>query len=321
MKFKVHSLMMAAVAVAAVAPLARAADSVVLLPTGLAGATAVGGGALPGTHPTLVSGDHLYIYGSSQPGVYSVNYSVLANLAAGEGFGGIGATFVGSSGVIVPPSSSTPNPYTADASPVWTSTLPGNVTATINNFYQNNALVANIGPYTSADTTRLNFAQGISAPVGSMTFQWNGTTNNATVKIGDATNDGVLGQLQYTLDNPSTGTQGASLFSGGSGTVQFITALAGDANLDGKVDVGDLGILSTNFGKNVSGGVSQGDFNGDGTVNVGDLGILSTSFGKVWTTGLTPAFGAMVAAAPEPASLSLFGLASIVLLRRRNKSA
>jgi hypothetical protein len=54
--------------------------------------------------------------------------------------------------------------------------------------------------------------------------------------------------------------------------------LAGDANGDGKVDVGDLGILAANYG-GAGKTWSQGDFNGDGVVDVGDLGILAANYG------------------------------------------
>jgi hypothetical protein len=70
----------------------------------------------------------------------------------------------------------------------------------------------------------------------------------------------------------------------------------GDANLDGRVDVGDLGILAANYGG--SGKTwEQGDFNGDGKVDVGDLGILAAHYGEGTNTALdfntdyTQAFG------------------------------
>jgi hypothetical protein len=62
--------------------------------------------------------------------------------------------------------------------------------------------------------------------------------------------------------------------------------IPGDANGDNKVDVGDLGILAANYGRNLqSEGVvsslwwSLGDFNEDGKVDVGDLGILAANYG------------------------------------------
>ncbi|NLE28744.1 MAG: hypothetical protein GX629_03625 [Phycisphaerae bacterium] len=61
----------------------------------------------------------------------------------------------------------------------------------------------------------------------------------------------------------------------------------GDANNDGKVDVGDLGILAANYGRDLQAqGVdsslwwSLGDFNDDGKVDVGDLGILAANYGR-----------------------------------------
>ena len=54
--------------------------------------------------------------------------------------------------------------------------------------------------------------------------------------------------------------------------------IPGDANNDGMVDVGDLGILAANYG-GTNKTWFQGDFNGDGKVDVGDLGILAANYG------------------------------------------
>jgi len=64
----------------------------------------------------------------------------------------------------------------------------------------------------------------------------------------------------------------------GSNIADF-TLINGDANNDNRVDVVDLGILATNYGKLSGATGSQGDFNGDGAVNVIDLGILATNYG------------------------------------------
>jgi hypothetical protein len=60
--------------------------------------------------------------------------------------------------------------------------------------------------------------------------------------------------------------------------------LSGDANFDGKVDVGDLGILAANYGSSGK-NWNQGDFNGDGAVDVGDLGILAANYGTGSSSG------------------------------------
>jgi endonuclease I len=67
-------------------------------------------------------------------------------------------------------------------------------------------------------------------------------------------------------------------------TVAAQSVLAGDANGDGSVDVGDLGILAANYGGSNK-NRSQGDFNWDGIVDVSDLGILAANYGTGSASG------------------------------------
>jgi hypothetical protein len=60
----------------------------------------------------------------------------------------------------------------------------------------------------------------------------------------------------------------------------MLLPLAGDANKDGMVDVGDLGILAANYGTTGTAAWADGDFNGDKAVDVGDLGILAANYGQ-----------------------------------------
>jgi hypothetical protein len=75
---------------------------------------------------------------------------------------------------------------------------------------------------------------------------------------------------------------------------------SGDANYDGAVDVGDLGILAANYGTTSGSVWAKGDFNGDGAVDVGDLGILAANYGTgsnssmSWDAAYTQAFGTTV---------------------------
>ncbi len=96
----------------------------------------------------------------------------------------------------------------------------------------------------------------------------------------------------------------------------------GDANLDGTVDVGDLGILAGNWG--AESGVSwvDSDFTGDGTVDVGDLGVLAGHWGETQATALsTGSDGEGLAndasAVPEPLLTASVVLGGGLLLRRR----
>jgi T5SS/PEP-CTERM-associated repeat protein len=79
----------------------------------------------------------------------------------------------------------------------------------------------------------------------------------------------------YTLTYQTSGTLAGY-------TVLTVTGspLAGDANLDGRVDVGDLGILAANYGVTSGAIWSMADFNGDAKVDVGDLGILAANYGR-----------------------------------------
>ncbi|MFO0897237.1 MAG: dockerin type I domain-containing protein [Pirellulales bacterium] len=84
--------------------------------------------------------------------------------------------------------------------------------------------------------------------------------------------------------------------------------LAGDANGDGQVDLGDFGILKDHFGN--AGGNSEGDSNGDGQIDLSDFGLLKRNFGKSVTV-----------AVPEPPALLLGILAAVVAVahpRRRH---
>jgi hypothetical protein len=82
-----------------------------------------------------------------------------------------------------------------------------------------------------------------------------------------------------------TGWTAGSLYGTNAGSydsviAKFAAVLPGDANLDGYVDVGDLGILSANYGMATGATWSMGDFNNDGAVDLGDLGILSAHYGE-----------------------------------------
>jgi hypothetical protein len=85
---------------------------------------------------------------------------------------------------------------------------------------------------------------------------------------------------KFSSPTPSkTGTTWMVNLNGyGVGVYMIHSSMNGDANSDGCVDVGDLGILAANYGGSNK-TWSQGDFNGDGIVDVGDLGILAANYG------------------------------------------
>jgi uncharacterized protein YjbI with pentapeptide repeats len=93
-------------------------------------------------------------------------------------------------------------------------------------------------------------------------------------------------------------------------TGEVVLHVLGDANDDGRVDVGDLGILAANYGSGDSGTWGSGDFNGDGQVDVGDLGILAANYG----TSIS-----IMASVPEPGTIFLMLIGTLGLLTRRSE--
>ena len=111
-----------------------------------------------------------------------------------------------------------------------------------------------------------------------------GQTASPAYNAGDnafAVDPGPDGQFGTGDDVPLTGDQrGFPRIVYGQvdiGTAEAV--IAGDANLDGRVDLADFVILRNNFG--ISAGLfSTGDFNGDGRVDLADLVILRNHFGR-----------------------------------------
>jgi hypothetical protein len=101
---------------------------------------------------------------------------------------------------------------------------------------------------------------------------------------------------------------------------RVLPSIAGDANLDGIVDITDLGLLATAWQMNAN--WQGGDFTGDGFVDITDLGLLATNWqqtaGRAGTfaEALQMTFGADAAAAlPEPVSLPVLAAAGLLLNR------
>ncbi len=88
--------------------------------------------------------------------------------------------------------------------------------------------------------------------------------------------------------------------------IRAVLTLPGDANMDGAVDVCDLGILATCYG--IASGMAweEADFSGDGAVNFDDLGILATNYRASKTV-----------AVPEPGIIVLLISVFIALPYRR----
>jgi hypothetical protein len=71
----------------------------------------------------------------------------------------------------------------------------------------------------------------------------------------------------------------------GGGVTEVKFTLLGDTNLDGKVDVTDLGNLASNYGAASGAFWQQGDFDYNGAVDVTDLGDLASNYGATLAAG------------------------------------
>jgi hypothetical protein len=137
------------------------------------------------------------------------------------------------------------------------------------------------------------FAVTLSRLGGGADGSVNGVTlsgSTLTINLSGVVDDQTLVVQIADLRNTSTSASG-------NYTLQ-LGVLAGDANGDGSVGVGDLGTLATNYGVSAGMTPATGDFTGDGAVDVADLGVLATNYGKSLASGT----GASVAAAASVAS-------------------
>jgi hypothetical protein len=175
---------------------------------------------------------------------------------------------------------------------------------------------------------------------GSINFgAQNGAAKQAfTVTTERPTSAALTTTLNFLGAYNANGTTGGTLpgvAQGGSLTGLAIAAAAksvkvGNTNLDGNVDVVDLGVLAGNYNQAGTFRWQDGDFSGDGIVNVVDLGDLAGAYNTAdtnWTTPGTVApgggSGSFVSGGgvPEPSTMILFALGgSLAGVFRRKRS-
>jgi uncharacterized protein YjbI with pentapeptide repeats len=177
----------------------------------------------------------------------------------------------------------------------------------------------------------LSIAAGASLDLtnNSLVIDYPGTAGFLATETRQSLADGRLVSTSSTstrrLGYADNAITGLAVFSGQSvdpSSMLIKFTYAGDANLDGQVDIADLGSLATNWQQSAV--WTGGDFNYDGMVNVADLGLLATN----WQAGVSAPMGPSLADAlaqfhlptsvPEPAAMALlaFALAHFVRPRR-----
>lgn len=131
---------------------------------------------------------------------------------------------------------------------------------------------------------------------GSLIAAVQGTSDLYQYDIATDTWTTLTGVLSFTFADGDDICEGARLW--------------GDANLDGAVDLLDLGDMANNWGTGTT--WATGDLNGDGNVDLLDLGLMAGG----WGNGLQ---GVGSGTIPEPMTMTLFGFGALALLRRRRK--
>ena len=125
----------------------------------------------------------------------------------------------------------------------------------------------------------------------------------------------AVGRYQSADGGSLTGqVPGAVLVNGDIDAIEYVLfsiALVGDLDGDGFVGINDLNIVLANWNQNVTAGDElAGDFDGDGFVGIGDLnGVLGN-----WNAGTPPGGQANI---PEPGTVGVMGVMSLVLMRKR----
>jgi RHS repeat-associated protein len=128
------------------------------------------------------------------------------------------------------------------------------------------------------NTLQLNYGVGATDPVatirGYLVTGYNGDTwTGAGIMSSTAAGDPGVYSIGYADGSVDSGTLAQP------GQILLKLTLAGDANLDGTVNFGDLLSVSQNFNK-TNRDWAQGDFNYDGIVNFADLLLVSQNFNK-----------------------------------------
>jgi hypothetical protein len=160
-----------------------------------------------------------------------------------------------------------------------------------------------ITAFEALDEVRIDIARAYNGGA------WTGKGITSSAAAADASHRTGVGYTPFTADG-----------------ILIKRAFYGDANVDGKVDVSDLGALAS--GWQSSGYWYTGDFNYDGVVNVSDLGLLASN----WQQGVAgpavdpmqldealAALGLPPSSVPEPVVATTTLIVSGLLLRRTHR--
>jgi hypothetical protein len=151
----------------------------------------------------------------------------------------------------------------------------------------------------------------VSLPIFRTTSNWWWT--ESAVNLGtDIWRDSIMAPGEYAAFGDYTdfvtGTMALDV-------IGYPVGLYGDVDKNGRVDIFDVAVVQTNYGKTSGATWAQGDFNADGAVNIFDVAMMQVNYG----TGVASAPSAV----PEPSTLVLgmLGLCALVAYGARFRRA
>jgi hypothetical protein len=127
-----------------------------------------------------------------------------------------------------------------------------------------------------------NLSTQQTIPSGQLSVSYDQATNAATFSYTASAGGfgGVLPDGNYRATLLAAGITNASGTALAANHVFNVFFLNGDANHDGRVNLGDFNILAANFGQS-NRDFAQGDFTNDAVVNLADFNLLAGRFGEV----------------------------------------
>jgi probable HAF family extracellular repeat protein len=184
--------------------------------------------------------------------------------------------------------------------------------------FKNDGTIVKLGSFSNAGTVPEGYARAINTQgvvvgdsmvsSGHHAFVSNGTANSLqdlNNMLVPGTGTGWNLQYAYGIDDGGHIVGYGTTAAGVTHAFLLTPTLAGDATLDGVVDISDLSKLLANYDKSGM-NWTGGDFNSDTVVDISDLSNVLANYDK--TGGLS---GAGIHAVPEPSSLTLIAIAVV----------
>ncbi len=188
------------------------------------------------------------------------------------------------------------------------------------------SLVLASGPTTAFGAPSLGTGAKIDVKTNSMTVDYRGQASPAATIKAQLASGYASGAWNGEGINTSSAVANQTALGwkddAASQSILVKYTYYGDANLDGQVDISDLGALATAW--QTSAVWSQGDFDYSGFVDISDLGKLATNWQLGVGNPLGPSFDEALASVglagvsvPEPTMLGLLGLCLAGVSTRR----